>query len=223
MYGLVSSNRYKLAWFRSTCASMQSDQSLWWTLFWYPKVHHFFRRKNKTLNRLCRRTDWFESLRLVHSKEGYKDQELIQSSTTPDPGYQWESDKLTGRHHKRDAESRFKLENSLSMCVRPSAIWAVSACMSVLWISIEYLPASFICWLFLYRSSGGGGGVAWGKFWYWCAAQFFETYPSLQKVTYSYTWLSKMFTYSYTVLWFLYTLFSVCKQSLQINITILVS
>ena len=32
-----------------------------------------------------------------------------------------------------------------------------------------------------------------------------------------------MFTYSNTVLWLLYTLFAVCKQSLQINITILVS
>ena len=29
------------------------------------------------------------------SKQGSKDQESIQSSTTPDPGYQWESDKLT--------------------------------------------------------------------------------------------------------------------------------
>ena len=29
------------------------------------------------------------------SKKGGKDQESIQSSTTPDPGYQWESDKLT--------------------------------------------------------------------------------------------------------------------------------
>ena len=29
------------------------------------------------------------------SKLWCKDQELIQSSTTPDPGYQWESDKLT--------------------------------------------------------------------------------------------------------------------------------
>ena len=29
------------------------------------------------------------------SKYGCKDQESIQSSTTPDPGYQWESDKLT--------------------------------------------------------------------------------------------------------------------------------
>ena len=27
--------------------------------------------------------------------KGCKDQESIQSSTTPDPGYQWESDKLT--------------------------------------------------------------------------------------------------------------------------------
>ena len=31
----------------------------------------------------------------LESKERCKDQELIQSSTTPDPGYQWESDKLT--------------------------------------------------------------------------------------------------------------------------------
>ena len=29
------------------------------------------------------------------SKKGCKDQESIQSSTTPDPGYQWESDKLS--------------------------------------------------------------------------------------------------------------------------------
>ena len=32
---------------------------------------------------------------LYESKKGCKDQESIQSSTTPDPGYQWESDKLT--------------------------------------------------------------------------------------------------------------------------------
>ena len=31
-----------------------------------------------------------------------KDQESIQSSTTPGPGYQWESDKFTVRHHKRE-------------------------------------------------------------------------------------------------------------------------
>ena len=33
---------------------------------------------------------------------GCKDQESIQSSTTPDTGYQWESDKLTVRNHKRE-------------------------------------------------------------------------------------------------------------------------
>ena len=36
------------------------------------------------------------------SKKSGKDQGMIQSSTTPDPGYQWESDKLTVRHHKRE-------------------------------------------------------------------------------------------------------------------------
>ena len=34
--------------------------------------------------------DW-----LIQSKKDGKDQESIQSSTTPDPGYQWESNKLT--------------------------------------------------------------------------------------------------------------------------------
>ena len=36
------------------------------------------------------------------SKKACKDQESIQSNTTLDPGYQWESDKLTVRHHKRE-------------------------------------------------------------------------------------------------------------------------
>ena len=31
----------------------------------------------------------------IQSKYGCKDQESIQTSTTPDPGYQWESDKFT--------------------------------------------------------------------------------------------------------------------------------
>ena len=48
--------------------------------------------------------DFFSNLGLVAimfgranlgSKKGCKDQESIQSSTTPDPGYHWESDKLT--------------------------------------------------------------------------------------------------------------------------------
>ena len=36
------------------------------------------------------------------SKKEGKDQESIQSCTAPDPGYQWESDKLSIRYHKRE-------------------------------------------------------------------------------------------------------------------------
>ena len=36
------------------------------------------------------------------SKKEGKYQERIQSSTTPDPGYQWESDHFTIRHRKRE-------------------------------------------------------------------------------------------------------------------------
>ena len=41
--------------------------------------------------------DW-----LIQSKKDGKDQKSIQSSTIPDPGYQWESNKLTVRHHRRE-------------------------------------------------------------------------------------------------------------------------
>ena len=39
------------------------------------------------------------------SKKEGKDQESIQSSTTPDPGYQWESDNAIIRHHKQEPRS----------------------------------------------------------------------------------------------------------------------
>ena len=35
-------------------------------------------------------------------KKTGKDQESIQSSTTPNPGYQWESENFTIRHRKRE-------------------------------------------------------------------------------------------------------------------------
>ena len=35
------------------------------------------------------------------SKKEGKDRESIQSSTTPDPGYQWKSNNVTIRHHKQ--------------------------------------------------------------------------------------------------------------------------
>ena len=38
----------------------------------------------------------------LQSKKEGKDQESIQSSTTPDPGYKWESDNVTIKHHKRE-------------------------------------------------------------------------------------------------------------------------
>ena len=44
--------------------------------------------------------DQIKGLVLQSKKEG-KDQEPTQSSTKPDPGYQWESDNFTIRHHKR--------------------------------------------------------------------------------------------------------------------------
>ena len=39
---------------------------------------------------------------MYQSKKEDRVQESIQSSTTPDPGYQWESDNVTTRHHKRE-------------------------------------------------------------------------------------------------------------------------
>ena len=38
----------------------------------------------------------------MQSKKGGKDQELIQSSTTPDTGYHVGSDKNTIKHYKRE-------------------------------------------------------------------------------------------------------------------------
>ena len=55
---------------------------------------------------------------IVHlSKKGCKDQESIQSSTTPDPGYQWKSDKLTVIHHKREPLKRqLRLQQTKNVC-----------------------------------------------------------------------------------------------------------
>ena len=42
----------------------------------------------------------------IQSTKEDKDQESIQSSTTSDPGYQWESYKLTIGHHKRESRGQ---------------------------------------------------------------------------------------------------------------------
>ena len=69
----------------------------------------------------------------------------------------------------------------------------------------------------------GGGGLE-GHFFGMCVQAYLpKSYTwSSKKMTYSYTWLNKMLTNSHTFLWYLYTFFAVCKQSLQINIAILV-
>ena len=46
--------------------------------------------------------DFVFLVRKIGSISGYFCRYIIKSSTTPDPGYQWESDKLTVRHHKRE-------------------------------------------------------------------------------------------------------------------------
>ena len=47
----------------------------------------------------------------MQSKKEGKDQESIQSSTTPDPGYQWESNKLlVRRHHKQEPRGQDNLQ-----------------------------------------------------------------------------------------------------------------
>ena len=46
----------------------------------------------------------------MQNKKDGKEQESIQSSTTPDPGYQWESNKLTVRHHKLELRGQDNLQ-----------------------------------------------------------------------------------------------------------------
>ena len=53
-------------------------------------------------NHLCNFIRGHHGDHSYESKKGCKDQESIQSSTTPDPGYQSKSDKLTVKNHKRE-------------------------------------------------------------------------------------------------------------------------
>ena len=47
----------------------------------------------------------FFAYKFQSKKEG-KDQESIQSNVTPEPGYQWESDNFTIRHHNRESRGQ---------------------------------------------------------------------------------------------------------------------
>ena len=81
----------------------------------------------------------------MQSKKDGKDQESIQSSTTPDPGYQWESNKLLVRHHKREPRGQDNLQvcySSTSATVLSSA--QVTHSRTGRRISHGYNPASFV-------------------------------------------------------------------------------
>ena len=69
--------------------------------------------------------------RLNKSKKGCKDQESIQSSTTPDQGYRWESDKLTADTTNESQEVNI-LNFNISWVIRKMNIFGG---MKVLWIS----------------------------------------------------------------------------------------
>ena len=64
---------------------------------WYKRAY------NESVGRLLRATTQHRQINSDnHNKKKGKDQELIQPSTSPDPGYQWERDNVTIRHHKRE-------------------------------------------------------------------------------------------------------------------------
>ena len=69
-------------------------------LFYYFTMVVLFQRKRKLFS-----LSWFLLYKIKlnsPARWGMKDQGSLRSSTTPDPGYQWESDILTVRHHKRE-------------------------------------------------------------------------------------------------------------------------
>ena len=69
---------------------------------------HLFKNKkinmDKQIHQKQRDRTKFERVesQFSQSKKKGKYQESIQSNTTPDPGYQWESDNFSIRHHKRE-------------------------------------------------------------------------------------------------------------------------
>ena len=67
--------------------------------FIYFVLHYLERERERERKRERER----ERQRLyIESKKDGKDQESIQSSTTPDIEYQWEKQNVTNRHHKLD-------------------------------------------------------------------------------------------------------------------------
>ena len=65
----------------------------------YAYVRILFRVIAARIHKIWKQTE-------AKSKKEAKDQESIQSGTTPDPRYQWESNKFTIRHHKRETRGQ---------------------------------------------------------------------------------------------------------------------
>ena len=87
-------------------------EGIWKRSLWLLSSEVLLMRKNETLNNYQKKTNeqkicnfsaiTFVDLLAFQSKKNGKGQESIQSGTTPDPEYQWESDNFTIRHHKRE-------------------------------------------------------------------------------------------------------------------------
>ena len=77
--------------------------------------------------------DW-----LIQSKKDGKDQESIQSSTTPDTGYQWESNTLTVRHHRRELRS----QDNLQMYYSNASAIVLSKCTEPRWKNTSWIEST---------------------------------------------------------------------------------
>ena len=65
----------------------------------------------------------------VISKKERKDQELIQSSTTPDLGYQWESDNFTIRHCKLSTKFQMLIKTKIPTNEKVSCFKSLRSCI----------------------------------------------------------------------------------------------
>ena len=71
----------------------------------------------------------------------------IQSSSTPDPGYQWESNKLTVRHHKRKPRGQPFFKSQLTYV--HIEVSQAKQCHRLKSVDPDEMPqtAAFIVWL----------------------------------------------------------------------------
>ena len=107
-------------------------------------------------------SDW-----LIQSKKDGKDQESIQSSTTPDPGYLWKSNKLTASHHKRELRS----QDNLQIYYSCASATVLSKVLLLLWESVIvlcFVVRYFMSILVLQSSSWGRELVALLNLSSWC-------------------------------------------------------